>query len=68
MKCYIATRWKSSRGDDDYNLKGLITVKDIQKKIQNSNSAKDSHGRLIVELPSVFRDYLTAPKPWSKLK
>jgi IMP dehydrogenase len=34
--------------DKDYMLKGLITVKDIQKKIQYPNSAKDSHGRLLV--------------------
>ncbi|HVN82654.1 MAG TPA: IMP dehydrogenase, partial [Terriglobia bacterium] len=33
--------------DQDYMLKGLITVKDIQKKIQYPNSAKDSQGRLI---------------------
>ncbi len=32
--------------DDDYNLKGLITVKDIQKKMKYPNAAKDSHGRL----------------------
>lgn len=32
--------------DDEYNLKGLITVKDIQKKIKYPNAAKDSHGRL----------------------
>jgi IMP dehydrogenase len=34
--------------DKDYMLKGLITVKDIQKKIQYPNSAKDSQGRLLV--------------------
>lgn len=34
--------------DDDYNLKGLITVKDIQKKIKYPNAAKDSQGRLRV--------------------
>ena len=34
--------------DDDYNLKGLITVKDIQKKLKYPNAAKDSHGRLLV--------------------
>ena len=34
--------------DDDYNLKGLITVKDIQKKVQYPNAAKDEHGRLRV--------------------
>jgi len=32
--------------DDDYNLKGLITVKDIQKKIKYPNAAKDDQGRL----------------------
>ncbi|MBV8475183.1 MAG: IMP dehydrogenase, partial [Acidobacteria bacterium] len=34
--------------DKDYNLKGLITVKDIQKKLKYPNAAKDSHGRLRV--------------------
>jgi IMP dehydrogenase len=34
--------------DDAYNLKGLITVKDIQKKLKYPNSAKDSQGRLRV--------------------
>ena len=34
---------------DDYgNLKGLITVKDIQKKIQYPNATKDERGRLRV--------------------
>jgi IMP dehydrogenase len=32
--------------DENYNLKGLITVKDIQKKLKYPNAAKDSHGRL----------------------
>jgi IMP dehydrogenase len=32
--------------DDKYNLKGLITVKDIQKKLKYPHAAKDSHGRL----------------------
>jgi IMP dehydrogenase len=32
--------------DDHYVLKGLITVKDIQKKLKYPNSAKDSQGRL----------------------
>ena len=32
--------------DDKYNLKSLITVKDIQKKLRYPNAAKDSHGRL----------------------
>src|SRR5712692_5813247 len=34
--------------DDDYVLKGLITVKDIQKKLKYPNAAKDSQGRLLV--------------------
>ncbi len=34
--------------DEQYNLKGLITVKDIQKKLKYPNSAKDSQGRLRV--------------------
>ena len=33
--------------DDDYNLKGLITIKDIEKQIKYPNSAKDSRGRLL---------------------
>jgi len=34
--------------DDDYNLKGLITVKDIQKKLKYPHAAKDAQGRLRV--------------------
>jgi IMP dehydrogenase len=34
--------------DKDYNLKGLITVKDIQKQIRYPNACKDSLGRLRV--------------------
>jgi IMP dehydrogenase len=34
--------------DNDYVLKGLITVKDIQKKLKYPNAAKDSQGRLRV--------------------
>src|SRR6059058_5273275 len=34
--------------DDAYNLKGLITVKDIQKKLKYPGAAKDSQGRLRV--------------------
>ena len=34
--------------DKDGNLKGLITIKDIEKSIQYPNSAKDKHGRLLV--------------------
>jgi len=32
--------------DDKYTLKGLITVKDIQKKLKYPNAAKDPQGRL----------------------
>jgi IMP dehydrogenase len=34
--------------DKNFNLKGLITVKDIQKRIKYPNAAKDAHGRLRV--------------------
>lgn len=33
--------------DKDGNLKGLITIKDIEKQIKYPNSAKDSYGRLV---------------------
>lgn len=33
--------------DDDFNLKGLITIKDIEKQIKYPNSAKDDQGRLL---------------------
>lgn len=34
--------------DDDYRLRGLITVKDIQKKLKYPNACKDRQGRLRV--------------------
>ena len=34
--------------DSAFNLKGLITVKDIQKKLEYPNATKDEHGRLRV--------------------
>ncbi len=34
--------------DEHYELKGLITVKDIQKKLKYPNAAKDGQGRLRV--------------------
>ncbi|MFY9175390.1 MAG: IMP dehydrogenase [Peptococcia bacterium] len=34
--------------DENYNLKGLITIKDIEKTIKYPNSAKDRNGRLVV--------------------
>ena len=33
--------------DDNFNLKGLITIKDIEKQIKYPNSAKDDQGRLL---------------------
>ena len=33
--------------DDDFNLRGLITIKDIEKQIKYPNSAKDEFGRLL---------------------
>ena len=33
--------------DKDFNLKGLITIKDIEKQIKYPNSAKDGQGRLL---------------------
>jgi IMP dehydrogenase len=34
--------------DQQFNLKGLITVKDIQKKLEYPRATKDAHGRLRV--------------------
>lgn len=34
--------------DDEGHLRGLITVKDIQKRMQYPEAAKDEHGRLLV--------------------
>ncbi len=33
--------------DEQYNLRGLITIKDIEKNIKYPNAAKDSQGRLL---------------------
>ncbi len=33
--------------DEDFRLKGLITIKDIEKVVKYPNSAKDKHGRLL---------------------
>lgn len=34
--------------DDDFNLMGLITIKDIEKTYKYPNAAKDNRGRLLV--------------------
>ena len=33
--------------DDNFHLKGLITIKDLEKVVKYPNSAKDKHGRLL---------------------
>ena len=33
--------------DEQFHLKGLITIKDIEKVVKYPNSAKDKHGRLL---------------------
>jgi IMP dehydrogenase len=55
--------------DDEFNLKGLITVKDIQKKIKYPNATKDSHGRLRVGAAlGVSGDYLERAEELVKAK
>lgn len=44
--------------DADFNLRGLITIKDIEKRQQYPNAAKDTHGRLLVAAAvGVGRDF-----------
>ncbi|MGQ9778529.1 MAG: IMP dehydrogenase [Bacillota bacterium] len=43
--------------DEDFNLKGLITIKDIEKARQYPNSAKDERGRLRVGAAVGVHDY-----------
>ena len=33
--------------DENFNLRGLITIKDIQKSAKYPNSARDARGRLL---------------------
>src|SRR6266436_3689254 len=51
--------------DQDFNLKGLITVKDIQKKLEYPRAAKDEHGRLRV---GATGDFLERAVEMSKAK
>lgn len=44
---YAARKEKLPIVDDEGNLKGLITIKDIEKTIKYPNSAKDEQGRLL---------------------
>lgn len=48
-KCILgkARKEKLPIVDDDFNLKGLITIKDIEKQIKYPLSAKDAQGRLL---------------------
>ena len=55
--------------DNDFNLKGLITVKDIQKKMEFPNAAKDEHGRLRVGAAiGATADYLERAVELAKAK
>src|SRR5579864_1342786 len=55
--------------DEHYNLKGLITVKDIQKKLKYPNAAKDPQGRLRVGAAlGSTGDYLERAQELSKKK
>ena len=55
--------------DDKYNLKGLITVKDIQKKLKYPGAAKDAHGRLRVSAAiGATGDFLERAQELAKAK
>jgi IMP dehydrogenase len=55
--------------DDKYNLKGLITVKDIQKKLKYPGAAKDDKGRLRVSAAiGATGDYLERAQELAKAK
>jgi IMP dehydrogenase len=55
--------------DKNFNLKGLITVKDIQKRLKYPNAAKDTHGRLRVGAAvGVTGDYVERAQELAKAK
>src|ERR1700739_1585288 len=55
--------------DSEFNLKGLITVKDIQKKLEFPNAAKDDQGRLLVGAAiGATGDYLERAVEMAKAK
>jgi IMP dehydrogenase len=55
--------------DDKYNLKGLITVKDIQKKLKYPGAAKDQQGRLRVSAAiGATGDFLERAQELAKAK
>ncbi|HEX7961685.1 MAG TPA: IMP dehydrogenase [Terriglobales bacterium] len=55
--------------DDKYTLKGLITVKDIQKKLKYPQAAKDEKGRLRVGAAiGATGDYLERAQEMARVK
>jgi IMP dehydrogenase len=55
--------------DDKYNLRGLITVKDIQKKLKYPGAAKDDKGRLRVSAAiGATGDFLERAQELAKAK
>jgi len=55
--------------DQEFNLKGLITVKDIQKKLEYPRASKDDHGRLCAGAAvGATGDYLERAIEMSKAK
>ena len=53
--------------DSKYRLKGLITVKDIQKKIAYPNACKDNLGRLrSARRSGQPATFWTGPQPWER--
>ena len=46
--------------DDDFRLKGLITIKDIEKAVKYPNSAKDPQGRLLAGAAVTVSDRMMA--------
>jgi IMP dehydrogenase len=55
--------------DEEFNLKGLITVKDIQKRIKYPDAAKDDQGRLRVGAAlGVTGDFLERAQELVKVK
>src|SRR5919198_423934 len=55
--------------DDKYTLKGLITVKDIQKKLKYPQAAKDEKGRLRVGAAiGATGDYLERAQEMARMK
>jgi IMP dehydrogenase len=55
--------------DDHFHLKGLITVKDIQKRLKYPNAAKDTQGRLRVGAAiGATGDYLERAQEMVKAK